>query len=83
MLGIVINLLQWFQLLVSGITAVAWMKLGGGTRYSEEIVKFEVLAENPGGMFMKHLRSWNQRLKMRLAWETQMCQSPKGGHAGN
>lgn len=48
-----------FQISVSRRTVVAWVKLAAGTRCNEEIVKFEVLAENPGGVFTRHVKSWN------------------------
>lgn len=48
-----------FPISVTRRTAVARVKLGGGAWYSEEIGKFEVLAENPGRVFTRHLKSWN------------------------
>lgn len=66
-----------FRILVTGTRVAARVELGGGNRCSGEIIKFEVLAENPGGLFMRCVKSWGERLKMRVAWETQTCQSPK------
>lgn len=45
--------------MVTGTRVEARVELGGGTRCSEEIVKFEVLAENHGGVFTRYVNSWN------------------------
>lgn len=45
-----------FQILVTGTRVLARVELGGGTGCNKEIVKFEVLAENPGGVFMMYVK---------------------------